>query len=112
MPHYKCVTCRTRLRASQPPAASVADLCPQCGSLLEPVGDLAEVIGFRWIASVDDSAATSEVGSHERIAQRIGDLVTHRDRRLAREPRDDEWGGSFDDPAAAAVALPAPYRDR
>jgi hypothetical protein len=27
----------------------VGDLCPSCGSLLEPVGSVAEVIGFRRV---------------------------------------------------------------
>lgn len=84
MPHYKCLTCRTRLRVSQP-TVSVRDLCPQCGSLLEPVGDLAEVIGFRAIAPVSGSVLASETSAQERIARRIGDFVTHRDRRHARE---------------------------
>lgn len=113
MPHYKCVTCRTRLRARQTPTASVGDLCPLCGSLLEPVEDLTEVIGFREITSVDGAATALGVSSHERIAQRIGDLVTYRDQRLARELRSDDSAGSRDDdPAAAAMALPLPCPDR
>jgi hypothetical protein len=49
MPHSKCVACKTRLDSSGAPAEMVGDLCPSCGGLLEPVGSLIEVIGFRRI---------------------------------------------------------------
>ena len=48
MPHLKCQPCRNRLyRAGS--GDQVGDLCPACGSLLEPVGQLAEVVGFRLV---------------------------------------------------------------
>jgi hypothetical protein len=31
------------------------DLCPGCGSPLEPVGDLTEIVGFRSVAPHDDA---------------------------------------------------------
>ena len=49
MHHSKCVACKTRLESSGPPAEMVGELCPSCGGLLEPVGSLIEVIGFRRI---------------------------------------------------------------
>ncbi len=55
MPHYKCVACKTRLHTGTP-ADLVGDLCPECGSLLEPVGELAEVLGFRSIQHRNDKA--------------------------------------------------------
>ena len=112
MPHYKCVPCRARLRDSYPATAALRDLCPRCGSLLEPVSDLAEVVGFRAIASVDGPAAGLGASAHERIAQRIGDLVTHRDRGRARELAGEVSAGCFDDAAASAVALLGPRRGR
>lgn len=57
MAHYKCGACRTRLQVSGQPADLVGELCPECGSLLEPVVELVELIGFRRIRSqrrVDD----------------------------------------------------------
>jgi hypothetical protein len=54
MPHFKCVACRTRLHSSGAPAELVGDLCPECGGLLEPVGSLVEVVGFRHIARRPD----------------------------------------------------------
>jgi hypothetical protein len=49
MPHFKCVRCRTRLYSAAAPADLIGDLCPGCGALLEPVGDLAEIVGFQAI---------------------------------------------------------------
>jgi hypothetical protein len=51
MPHFKCVGCRIRLHSSGHPADLVGDLCPGCGSLLEPVVKLTEIVGFQSIAS-------------------------------------------------------------
>ena len=49
MPHFKCLACRTRLYSTSRPGELVGDLCPGCGSLLEPVGELAEIVGFQAI---------------------------------------------------------------
>jgi hypothetical protein len=49
MPHSKCVACKTRLSITGAPAEMVGELCPDCGGLLEPVGSLVEVIGYRRI---------------------------------------------------------------
>ena len=45
MPHYKCVTCTTRLTAAGAPPGS----CEACGSVLEPVGGLSEIVGYRLV---------------------------------------------------------------
>ena len=47
MHHLKCVVCRIRVRAQQEPAGGVGELCPVCGSLLEPVHNLAELVGLQ-----------------------------------------------------------------
>ncbi len=59
MPHFKCAACRTRLYSGAAPADLVGDLCPGCGSLLEPVGELAEIVGFQAIRRVDDGGRFS-----------------------------------------------------
>jgi hypothetical protein len=76
MPHLKCQPCRNRLyRAGS--ADEVGDLCPACGSLLEPVGALAEVVGFRLtrLADTGDGAASS---AHQRIADQLADMIVRR----------------------------------
>jgi predicted Zn finger-like uncharacterized protein len=48
MPHLKCETCRTRFRTDDRLAIDVGDArCPGCNSLLEPPGQLAELVGFQ-----------------------------------------------------------------
>jgi hypothetical protein len=73
MPHLKCQPCRNRLyRAGS--GDQVGDLCPACGSLLEPVGELAEVVGFRLIRFAEraDGAASSP---YQRIADQLTDMI-------------------------------------
>ena len=47
MPHFKCEGCKTRLYSEATGADLIEDLCPRCGSPLEPVGELAEIVGFQ-----------------------------------------------------------------
>jgi hypothetical protein len=54
MPHSKCVACKTRLHTTGAPAELVGELCPDCGGLLEPVGSLVEVVGYRHITLRDE----------------------------------------------------------
>lgn len=79
MPHYKCVACRVRLETTPVRADSVAGACPQCGLPLDPVVDLAGLIGFRRVVSLDGPPREFAGGS----------------------------GDTFDDPAAGAVAMPS-----
>lgn len=59
MPHLKCEACRIRLHSPQSPIDEVGELCPVCGSLLEPVRRLSELMGLRlirddaWLADGD-----------------------------------------------------------
>lgn len=50
MPHYKCVTCTTRLTAASGPPGC----CDGCGSFLEPVTELSEVVGYRLVQPLGD----------------------------------------------------------
>lgn len=109
MPHYKCVTCKARLHVSGSPAELIGDLCPECGSLLEPVAELAELVGFRSIETLDRAANAAETPLHERIADRVDEFLTRRAAILERDRLDlarrlDDDNG----PLAAAVALPPP----
>ena len=49
MPHSMCVACKTRLYRRGAPPELVGELCPECGGLLEPVSNPADVVGFRRI---------------------------------------------------------------
>ena len=48
MPHFKCVACKSRLYSAAASAAPLG-LCPGCGSVLQPVGVLTEIVGFKSI---------------------------------------------------------------
>jgi hypothetical protein len=52
MPHYKCVTCTTRTMASGGPPGR----CEVCGSTLEPVGELVEIVGYRLVEPPGDES--------------------------------------------------------
>ena len=108
MPHFKCVACRTRLYSAAGPDDLVGDLCPGCGSLLEPVGELAEIVGFRSIKDRDGAADDSSPGTHQRIAGRVDDFFARREAILAQARLDaGRWiddGGSFS-PEAVAEAM-------
>jgi hypothetical protein len=116
MPHFKCVACKTRLYSAVRPDDLVGDLCPDCGSLLEPVGELAEIVGFRSIRDRDSAVDDSPPGTHERIAGRVDDFFARREAFLAQARLDaGRWvddGGSFSAEAVAeAMALPAPIEN-
>ena len=113
MPHFKCVACKTRLHSPANPADLVGDLCPGCGALLEPVKELAEIVGFRSIRSRDGAADDSQPRPHERIADRIDDLfalreATRAEARLDAGRWDDGCGSIGREPVAEAIALPRP----
>lgn len=97
MSHYKCVACKTRLYVATGPPEQPKELCPGCGSPLQPVGELAEVFGFRAVKS-GGSAAELE-----------GAAVQRRDAISAQARLDaDRWlddGGRVRD---ETVPLPRP----
>ncbi len=90
MPHYKCASCRVRLEVPGNPAELVGDLCPECGSLMRPAVDLAELIGCRRIVLRDQPAESALAGTVRPIAAWL----------------DDEADEGFN----AAFALPPPRR--
>jgi ribosomal protein S27E len=113
MAHFKCVACKTRQYCAAGPADGVSELCPGCGSLLEPVGELAEVFGFRHITSRENVAEGGPPGRHQQIADRVDDFFARREAIVAQARLDAErWiddGGSFSPEAVAeAVARPTP----
>ena len=94
MAHFKCLACKTRLQSTESPADPIGDLCPVCGSLLEPVGDLGEIVGYRVIESPDGSSHSGASRAGGLIAGRVSEILArgelkHRLRaRLGTESRD------------------------
>ena len=113
MPHYKCEGCKMRLYSAAGLSDLVGDLCPGCGSLLEPVGELAEIVGFQSIKARDAVPDEGAPGTHRRIADRVHDLLPLREAiRSHAAPDGARWvddGGSVGPEAVAkAIALPVP----
>jgi hypothetical protein len=51
MPHLKCQPCRARFSAAD---ALPGARCTSCGTILQPVESLEELVGFRWQSGRDD----------------------------------------------------------
>ena len=83
MPHFKCLACKTRLHRAEREADFIGHLCPVCGSLLEPVGDLGEIVGDRV---VETRGGTSHRGASRArvIAGRVGEIIARRELKHAR----------------------------
>jgi hypothetical protein len=109
MPHYKCAACKARVHVSGDPRRTGRRSCPACGSLLEPVAELAELIGLRSITTLDAPADAARSTSHHRAADRVDEFLTRRAAMLERDRLDAErWLDDDHAPRAAAVALPPP----
>jgi hypothetical protein len=110
-------------------ADTIGDLCSVCGWLLEPVGDLSEIVGCR---AIENCVSTSHSGASvagQLIADRVGEITARRELKpsrasttgAAREPfvasaADAPTGGLTADgdqhaAASAAVDAGAPTRD-
>jgi hypothetical protein len=50
MTYFKCKSCKARLYSVASPDSLACDLCPGCGTMLEPVGELLGVAGYHSIA--------------------------------------------------------------
>jgi hypothetical protein len=103
MRDFQCVACKIRTRRAEDSAHVAGDACPGCGSPLEPVGELADVVGFRWLTTdgpVDHTAPLGDFTARRNAAyaQRVSDA-------LAAECWGD--GGGF---AVATVALATSQR--
>ena len=66
MRDFKCVACKIRTRRPGDSGHDAGDACPGCGSPLEPVGELADIVGFRWVTTTHGD---------EIYAQRVSDAL-------------------------------------
>ena len=84
MAHLKCLACETRLHSTDGQADSIGDLCPVCGSLLEPVGDLSEIVGYRVIENCGSTSHSGASVAGRLIADRVGEIIAQRKLKHAR----------------------------
>src|ERR1019366_2037613 len=79
MAHLKCLACETRLHSTESRSDPIGDLCPVCGSLLEPVGDLSEIFGYRVIEDCGSTSHSSASVAGQLIADRVGEITARRE---------------------------------
>ena len=84
MPHFKCLPCKTRLYSTESQADPIGHLCPVCGSLLEPGGDLGETVGYRVIETRGSMWHSGASGAGQLIADRVGEIIAQRELKHAR----------------------------
>ena len=84
MPDFKCLACKARLYSTESEADRIGDLCPVCGSLLEPVGDLGEIVGYRVIETRGGTSHGGASGAGELIADDVGEIIARRELGHAR----------------------------
>jgi hypothetical protein len=84
MPHLKCLACMTCLHSMEGQADPIGDLCPVCGSLLEPVGDVGEIVGYRVIETRVSPAHSAASRAVELFAGRVGEIIARRELNHAR----------------------------
>ena len=79
----QCLTRKTRLHSAESEADPIGELCPLCGSLLEPVGDLGEVVGYRVIETRGSPWHSGALGAGELV---VGEIIARREFKHARVP--------------------------
>ena len=79
MAHLKCLACKTRLQSTKSPADLIGDLCPVCGSLMEPAGDLGEIVGHRIIETRGGTSRSGASRVGRLIAGRVGEILARRE---------------------------------
>jgi hypothetical protein len=78
MPHLKCGPCRVRVQRARA-STGPADLCPLCGEDLQPVTDLAGIVGLRSIDAVLPAPSSDLPGSgYERLAASVAEIMARR----------------------------------
>jgi hypothetical protein len=109
MAHRMGVACRIRSQTTQESDDCVDQLCPDCGSLLEPVHALSSIIGFRSIVAPGSDAGAAGVGDQTRLAGPPQSIFSRRGAfGLARFDAEFAEYGDDDGLCAGAVSLPWP----
>jgi hypothetical protein len=79
--YLKCTSCKARLYSVATFDRLGGELCPACGAVLEPVGELAELFGYRSIEAVADPTARPVASGV--VVNRFTELLAARQEREA-----------------------------
>jgi hypothetical protein len=82
MPHYKCAACKTRLHIAGGEFANLVRDCRTCGSVLEPVVDLAELVGWRLVTP-ECASEVDDQDSRQAMTERLDEFLARREVRLS-----------------------------
>ena len=74
----------TKAGSAESQADPIGHLCSVCGSLLEPVGDLGEIVGYRLIETRGSTWHSGASGAGQLIADRVGEISAQRELKHAR----------------------------
>jgi hypothetical protein len=112
MAHRMCVACRIRSQTVGKSDDCVDELCPDCGSLLEPVDELSSIVGFRSINphGAPDAGESGESGDQAQLDGRLQGIFSRRVAfvDLARFDAECDEYGDGEGLSAGAVSLPWP----
>jgi hypothetical protein len=106
VPYLQCVPCKIRVSTTGAGTALTDGACPSCGSALEPVADLTELVGFRSPNLLDPSVPLD-------VAERVADISGGRPVAQAQLEIDrwlDEGGGLGAEPVALDLLPPSSRR--
>jgi hypothetical protein len=107
MAHFKCLACTTRLYSAERDADPIGDLCPVCGSLLEPVGGAGEIVGYRVIATPGGVWHSGGSRAGELIAGRVAEIFARCEFKCARvRPESDSCDAASLSPQVQAGRAP------
>ena len=79
MAHLKCLACKTRLQSTEGRADPIGGLCSVCGSLLEPVGDVGDIVGYRVIETRGGMSHSGASRTGRLIVGRVGEILARRE---------------------------------
>ena len=79
MTHFKCLGCRSRVWRDVPAAPHIDDLCPGCGDPLEPVAELSELVGLRWLRTRREPLRRASPDRSAEISQQIREAIARHD---------------------------------
>jgi hypothetical protein len=110
MAHRMCVACRIRSQTEGKSDDCVDELCPDCGSLMEPVAELSSIVGFRSNGGSGTAADATGSGQPDQIAGQLEGIFSRRGafQDLARFDAEFDEYGEGDGLRAGAVSLPWP----
>lgn len=89
MTHFKCLHCRSRVWRDASASGSPEDLCPGCGSELESVTDLSELVGLRALRGPPRLTQRDATDRSERISRQIRETIASHDAERQRRVDSD-----------------------